>query len=102
MQVKIVIILHVYLFVRQLINIRSIVLTVFLKKLKSSIKIAFCIESKVEFLVELEARQFKKLIYISTKAKHGDSSKLMRIPLGWWLEVELKFFASFSAGGIWV
>ena len=34
MQVKIVITLHVYLFLRQLIKNRSIVLTVFLKKAK--------------------------------------------------------------------
>ena len=83
MQVKIAIILHVYLFLRQLIENRSIVLAAFLKKAKSSIKIAFCIESKAEFLVEHKTQQFKKLIYIYTKANHGDSSKTYENP--YWL-----------------
>ena len=80
MQVKIVITLHVYLFLRKLIKNRSIVLTVFLKKLKTSLKIVFCIESKAECLVELKARQFKKVIYSYTKAKHEDSSETYENP----------------------
>ena len=80
MQVKIAIILHIYLFLRQLIKNCSIVLAAFLKKAKSSIKIAFCVESKAEFLVEPKTQQFKKLIYIYAKAKHGDSSKTYENP----------------------
>ena len=66
-QVKVVITLHVYLFLRQLIKNSR-------KKVKSSIKITFCIESKAEFLAELKTRQ----------------------------KMELKFVASFAAGGIWI
>ena len=66
MQMKIVITLHVYLFLRQLIKNRSTILTVFLKKkLKSSKKIAFCIESKAEFLVELKHNNLKNLFTLS-------------------------------------
>ena len=55
MQINIVT-LHVYLFLRQLIRNRSIVLTALLKKAKKFQKIAFCIESKAEFLVQLDVK----------------------------------------------
>ena len=55
MQINIVT-LHVYLFLRQLIKNRSIVLTALLKKAKKFQKIAFCIESKAEFLVQLDVK----------------------------------------------
>ena len=80
MQGKIVITLHVYLFLRKLIKNRSIVLNVFLEKAKKLLKIVFCIESKAKFLVELKTRQFKKVIYSYTKAKRGDSSKTYENP----------------------
>ena len=64
MQVKIVITLDVYLFLRQLIKSPSIVLTVFLKKTKELHKNRFLhFESKAEILRELKTRQFKKLVY---------------------------------------
>ena len=72
------------------------------KKLKSSIKIAFCIESKAEFLVELKTQQFKKLIYIHTKAKHGDISKTYENPSWLGIRMELKFVTNFATGDIWV
>ena len=55
----------------------SIVLTVFLKKkLRSSKKIAFCVEPKAVFLVELKHGNSKILFTLSiAKAKHGDSSE---------------------------
>ena len=59
MQIKIVIKMHVYLLLRQLIKNLSIVLM-------------------------------------------GIVLKLMRIHLGWGWEIELRFVASFAAGGLWV
>ena len=59
MQMKIVITLYVYLFLRQLIKNISIALTVFLKNAKAPKKIAFCIESKVEFLGKLNVKTWE-------------------------------------------
>ena len=84
MQVKIVITLHVCLFLRKLIKSCSIVLTVLLKKLKKivfrKLKLKWGLEFKAEFLVELKTRQFKKVIYSYTKGKRGDSSKTFENP----------------------
>ena len=87
MQMKIVITLHVCLLLRQFIEDRSIVLTVFLKKgKKAPKKIAFCIESQAEFLVELEHNNLKSSFTLSiAKATHGDSSETYENPF--WLEM---------------
>ena len=87
MQMKIVITLHVYLLLRQLIEDCSIVLTVFLKTgKKATKKIAFCIESQAEFLVELKHNNLKSSFTPSiAKAKHGDSSETYENPS--WLEM---------------
>ena len=57
MQMKIVITLYVYLFLRQLIKNISIALTVLLKKKLKLKKIAFCIESK--FLGKLNVKAWE-------------------------------------------
>ena len=59
---KIIIILHVYLFFRQLIQKAfPIILTVFFKqKLKNSKKISFCIVSKAESSCELKFKKKKE------------------------------------------
>ena len=77
MKMKIVITLYIYLFLRQLIKNRSIVLAVFFqKKTKKFQKIAFCIESKAEFLEKLEHNNLKNShTFCIAKAKHGNSSE---------------------------
>ena len=73
------------------------------KKAKKLQKIAFFVESKAEFLVELKHGNSKSSFTLSiAKAKHGDSSETYENPswLGW--EMELKFVASFAASGLWV
>ena len=77
---KIIITLHVYLFLRQLIKNCSTVLTclncILEKKLKSSKKINFCVESKAKFLVELKHSNSKSSFALSlAKAKHGHISE---------------------------
>ena len=51
------------------------------KKLKSSKKIGFCIESEAEFLVELKHDNLESSFTLSiAKAKHGDSSETYENP----------------------
>ena len=84
MQMKIAITLHVYFVLRQL-NKKSLN-CILEKKLKSSKKIAFCIESKAGFLVELKHDNLQSSFTLSiAKAKHGDSPETFENPS--WLEM---------------
>ena len=81
MQMKIVITLHVYLFLTQLIKNCSSLKCIPEKKLKSSKKIALCVESKGGFLVELKHNNSKSSFTLSiAKDEHGDSSETYENP----------------------
>ena len=83
MQMKIAITLDVYFFLRQL-NKKSLN-CILEKKLKSSKKIALCIESKAGFLVELKHDNLQSSFTLSIDIFPMDSPETFENPS--WLEM---------------